>query len=125
MGSLEHAITIATKAHAGQIDKAGAPYILQPLRVMLIFTQRDEQITAVLHDVVEDSDWTLDGLRKEGFSEQVIVAVDALTRQPIESYEDFLERASDNAIAKKVKLADFPKQHQAGLNRLEKTIFWL
>ena len=71
MTTLERAIAIATKAHAGQIDKAGEPYILHALRVMLAVETPEERTAAVLHDVVEDTDWTIEGLREEGFSDRV------------------------------------------------------
>ena len=65
---LNKAIDIATKAHSGQVDKAGQPYITHPLRVMSMGATDDEKIVGVLHDVVEDSDWTFDRLAAEGFA---------------------------------------------------------
>lgn len=106
MNTLERAIVIAAEAHAGQVDKAGAPYILHPLRVMLRVTATDERIAAVLHDVVEDTPWTLAALEAEGFAPEVIAAVDALTRRAEESYETFVVRAGANPVARAVKLAD-------------------
>ena len=106
MSTIERAIVIAAEAHAGQVDKAGAPYILHPLRVMLRMETGDERITAVLHDLVEDSAWDLDQLRAEGFSEQVVRAIDSVTRRDGESYDDFLLRAGRDAIGLRVKLAD-------------------
>ena len=82
MSSLEEAIAIAARAHAGQVDKARQPYILHPLKVMLRLQATDERIAAVLHDVVEDTPITLDDLRAAGFSPAVITAVDALTKRP-------------------------------------------
>jgi (p)ppGpp synthase/HD superfamily hydrolase len=106
MSTLERAISIALEAHAGQHDKAGQPYILHPLRVMLALNGPEERIAAVLHDVVEDSDWTLDRLRGEGFSESVIAAVDSLTRRDSETYEEFVQRASRDPVGRAVKRAD-------------------
>lgn len=106
MSTFERAIAIAVQAHAGQLDKAGEPYVLHPLRVMFRMTSMDERIVAVLHDVVEDSEWTLQGLQQEGFSHEVVTAVDALTRRDGESYEDFVRRAGANPLARRVKLAD-------------------
>ena len=106
MSTIERAIVIAAEAHAGQVDKAGAAYILHPLRVMLRMETGDERITAVLHDLVEDSAWDLDQLRAEGFSEQVVRAIDSVTRRDGESYDDFLLRAGRDAIGLRVKLAD-------------------
>lgn len=95
----------AAKAHAGQIDKA-EPYILHPIRVMLRVTGTDARITAVLHDVVEDSDSTIDELRAEGFSELVLGAVDALTKREGENRLEAALRAASNEVAREVKLAD-------------------
>ncbi|MBO2568052.1 hypothetical protein [Shewanella algae] len=106
MSDLDQAISIATKAHAGQLDKAGQPYILHPLRLMLKFQAEDEMIVAVLHDVVEDSSFTLESLKKYEFSEVVINAVASLTKSKGESYEDFVLRVSNNDLARKVKLED-------------------
>ncbi len=106
MATLAKAIAIAAQAHQEQHDKAGAPYILHPLRMMLRMSSETEMIAAVLHDVVEDTDWTLDKLRQAGFSEEVVHAVECLTHRDHETYEEFIARASTNVIARKVKLAD-------------------
>lgn len=106
MSTLERAIEIAVKAHAGQTDKAGAPYILHPLRMMLRLSTNEERIAAVLHDVVEDSGVTLDDLREEGFSEEIIEALASVTKRQGEDYFEFVRRAAANPIGRKVKLAD-------------------
>jgi (p)ppGpp synthase/HD superfamily hydrolase len=109
LSTLERAIAIAAKAHEGQVDKSGAPYILHPLRVMLRLSTTDERITAVLHDVIEDCGVSLESLRAEGFSEAVIAAIDAVTKRPEEEddgYQAFVLRAASNAIGRRVKLAD-------------------
>ncbi|MGV3709508.1 MAG: HD domain-containing protein [Gemmatimonas sp.] len=106
MSTLERAIVIAAEAHAGQQDKAGESYILHPLRVMQRVSTNDARIVAVLHDVVEDTPWTLQQLSAEGFSSAIVDAVDALTRREHESYDAFVIRAGKNAIARSVKLAD-------------------
>ena len=106
MSTLERAMVIAAEAHAGQVDKAGAPYILHPLRLMLQMEKTEDRIVAVLHDVVEDTDWTLERLRDEGFSEAVIEAIDSVTWRQYEDYEDFIQRAAQNPIGSRVKLAD-------------------
>lgn len=106
MANLDAALAIAIQAHAGQVDKADRPYILHPLRLMFQMETEDEMITAVLHDVVEDSDMTLDELRQAGFSEEVVTAVAAVSRQDDETYEEFIRRLRPNALATKVKLAD-------------------
>ena len=106
--TLERAIAIAAEAHAGQKDRGGAPYILHPIRLMIQMDSEDAMMTAVLHDVVEDSVWTLDDLRKEGFSNEVLNAVDCLTHRDEEGedYWDYIQRAGSDPIAIKVKLSD-------------------
>lgn len=106
MSTLERAIEIAAAAHAGQVDKAGQPYILHPLRVMLQLEGASERIAAVLHDVVEDTAVTLEQLVAEGFSAEVVAAVQALTKRPGESRLDAASRAAQDSIACAVKLAD-------------------
>ena len=106
MPTLERAIQIAAQAHTGQLDKAGQPYILHPLRVMLRVEGEHERMAAVLHDVVEDSSFTLEQLAAEGFPALVIEAVAALTKLPGETRLAAASRAAKNPIARKVKLAD-------------------
>ncbi len=106
MATLERAILIAAQAHEGQKDKAGAPYILHPLRMMMRMESETAMIAAVLHDVVEDSNWTLDQLRVEGFSDEVLRAVECLTRKNDESYDQFVARVQTNVVATQVKIAD-------------------
>jgi (p)ppGpp synthase/HD superfamily hydrolase len=103
---LEKAIQIAAKAHEGQKDKAGQPYILHPIRVMLRCGNETERICGVLHDVVEDTDTTLESLRAAGFGPEVVRVVDALSRRQEESYDGFIGRILKNDTACRVKLAD-------------------
>ena len=106
MATVERAVQIAAQAHQGQRDKAGAPYLLHPLRLMMRMESEAAMMAAVLHDVVEDSEWTLDQLRTEGFNEEVLQAVECLTHRLGESYDEFVARVQTNAIARQVKLAD-------------------
>ncbi|MEI7024649.1 HD domain-containing protein [Paenibacillus sp. y28] len=106
MSTLTEAIMIAAKSHEGQLDKGGQPYILHPLRVMLQAGDTDTRIVAVLHDVVEDSDCSLEELRQAGFHEHIIAALDCLTRRPEEAYEAFLQRIRPNKLAAAVKRLD-------------------
>jgi (p)ppGpp synthase/HD superfamily hydrolase len=117
-GTLERAIAIAAAAHEGQVDKAGAPYNLHPLRMMLAVTTPEARMAAVLHDVVEDGDVTLEQLRAEAFPAAVVEAVDALTKREHEEddYEAFIRRAALNPIAREVKLADL--RDNADLSRI-------
>ena len=117
MSNLERAIAIAAEAHSGQHDKAGAPYILHPLRVMLCLASNDERVVGVLHDVCEDCPgWTFDRLRSEGFGEQVLKALDSVTKRDGETYENFVRRAADDPIGRAVKLADL--QDNCDLSRI-------
>ncbi len=103
---LAHAIRIAAEMHEGQFDKAGQPYILHVLRVMFACRSADAQVAAALHDVVEDSDWTLEDLRSEGFAPAVVAIVDALTHRAEEDYFDFARRAAATPLSREVKRAD-------------------
>jgi GTP pyrophosphokinase len=102
---LERAIELAASAHAGQTDKAGATYIRHPLRVMEQMDTENERIAAVLHDVVEDTRCDLSTIENE-FGSEIREAVAALTKQDDEEYQEFVERAATNEIARKVKRAD-------------------
>jgi (p)ppGpp synthase/HD superfamily hydrolase len=89
------------------VDKAGAPYVLHPLRIMLAVSSDDERIVAVLHDVCEDCpDWPLERLREEGFPLRILEAIAAVSKRAGETYEDFTTRAGGNPIGLAVKLAD-------------------
>jgi (p)ppGpp synthase/HD superfamily hydrolase len=104
---LQQAISLAVEAHAQSApDKGGQPYILHPLRVMLRLETDDERIVAVLHDVVEDTQHTLDSLRARGFSAEVVAALDCVTKREGEAYEQFITRCEKNPLARRVKLAD-------------------
>jgi (p)ppGpp synthase/HD superfamily hydrolase len=106
MTLLEKAIEIALRAHAGQKQKDGSPYILHPLRVMGRVWRDEERMAAVLHDVIEDSAVTLEDLRKEGFPEEVVEAVRLLTHEEGVSYEDYVTRLKGNGMARRIKVAD-------------------
>jgi (p)ppGpp synthase/HD superfamily hydrolase len=103
---LERAIGIAVEAHRGQKDRYGAPYILHPLRVMARVEADTEKTVAILHDVVEDTKWTFADLRREGFTDEILEALDSVTKREGEAYEDFVRRSASNALGRRVKLAD-------------------
>lgn len=106
MSILGRAIAIAAEAHASQTDKAGRPYILHPLRVMMAVPDEAKEV-AVLHDVLEDCPgWTLGRLEDEGFGLIMLNALAALTRGSAEEYDAYIERVGRNPIARIVKLAD-------------------
>lgn len=105
--ALSTAIRIAAKAHSGQKDRGGRPYILHPLAVMARMDTDEERIVAVLHDVVEDTSVNLASLKNCGFSPAVLEAISLLSK-PYEDfpYEEFIARIKSNKLAVKVKLAD-------------------
>ncbi|MGP1501420.1 phosphohydrolase [Bergeyella cardium] len=103
---LEKAIQIAINAHSGQVDKGSSPYILHLIRVMNAGTTTEEKICGMLHDLVEDTDWTFEQLRNEGFDERIIEALKCLTKNEGEGYDSFIQRVITNSIAIKVKLND-------------------
>jgi (p)ppGpp synthase/HD superfamily hydrolase len=119
MNMLGRAIEIAAVAHSGQVDKGGKPYILHPLWVMdrVRHLGEDAMIVAVLHDVVEDSDWTLVKLASEGFSLKVIQALTLLTHDKDTDYDEYIKAISTNPIAKAVKLRDL--EHNTKVTRLK------
>ena len=107
MATLERAIEIARYAHASQVDKAGVDYIEHPLRVMEKGENVEQKIVGVLHDVVEDSDWTFEMLEEEGFAPAIIEALKCVTKlSEGEDYDDFISRFMTNPLAVKVKLYD-------------------
>lgn len=117
MTKLERAIAIALDAHTGQKDRQGQPYILHPLHLMMQMDSEAERIAAVLHDVIEDTELTLDDLRAEGFSPEVLTAVDLLTHdKTATAYEEYVRRLKPNAMARKIKLADL--QHNMDVRRI-------
>ena len=107
MSTLQRAIEIATQAHQGQFDKSGKDYIGHPLRVMEMGQTENEKIVGVLHDVIEDTDWTFEALEAEGFSQEIIAALKCVTKlHENEKYDDFIERVQKNPLAVAVKIND-------------------
>lgn len=108
--TLDEAIGVAVAAHAGQLDKAGKPYILHPLRVMMTVESPSldsARKIAVLHDVVEDSEWTIESLDgKFGLSSEEQAAIRLLSHDDDEEYADYIERVATNPLARAVKVAD-------------------
>lgn len=108
MRNIERAIRLALDAHSGQKypSPEGEPYVLHPLRVMSAVTGEDAQIAAILHDVIEDSQVTLDQLAAEGFPPSVLRTLDCLTHREGETYDAYIARVATNTTAIEVKLAD-------------------
>lgn len=118
MNLLEKCIQFALEVHAGQRDRYGRPYILHPLHLMGQMDTEVEMMAAVLHDVIEDSDVTLDDLRRLGLPEEVIQVVSLLTHDEADSYEAYVHKLKPNRIARKVKLADLA--HNMDIRRMDR-----
>ena len=114
---IDIALAIAKKAHAGQVDKADIDYIQHPLYVASLVKTEQEKAVALLHDVIEDSDVTADDLLAVGLSNEVVTAVQILTKKKGQSYQEYLEKVKSNNLARIVKLADL--KHNSDLSRLK------
>ena len=112
-------LVIATNAHNGQFDRSGKPYILHPLKVMHYLKTEDEELQciAIGHDLLEDTDVTIASLREAGISERVIVGIQALTKMPGETPDEYKARVKANADAIKVKMCDL--RHNSDIRRLK------
>lgn len=106
MSNIYTAITLAVRMHSGQKDKGGREYIEHPLRVMLALDTEEEKIVGVLHDIIEDTKMRIPILRAHGFSQEILDAVDAITKKPGEADKDYIMRCRENPLAKRVKLMD-------------------
>ena len=114
----ERAYEIAKKAHLGQVDKAGEDYIKHPEKVASFVKTDEEKAVAYLHDVIEDTELTLEDLNKYDFSKEVLEAVDIITKKRGEDYQSYLNSVKKNKLARAVKLADL--RHNSDLTRLIK-----
>jgi (p)ppGpp synthase/HD superfamily hydrolase len=104
--SLEDAIELAVEAHRGRRDKLGRPYILHPLRLMSRLATPAEQMAALLHDVIADSDMTIDDFRSRHYDADVVEALDRLNRRDDQTFDAFIARIAEHPVARKVKIAD-------------------
>ena len=112
------AMKIAYRAHHGQVDKGGIPYIFHPFHLAEQMTDEYTTCTALLHDVVEDTDVTLEALSAV-FPAEVVEAVALLTHRPGDDYLQYVAAIRENPIARAVKLADIA--HNSDTTRLETT----
>jgi len=103
---LEKAISIAVDSHSGQVNDKAQPYVLHPLRMMFKAVTIEEKIIAVLHDVIEKTTIDLEYLRSVGFSDRIVLGIDALSRRPQENYDKYIDRVAENKLATKVKIID-------------------
>ncbi|WP_165170321.1 HD domain-containing protein [Adlercreutzia sp. ZJ242] len=111
---------IARRAHEGQLDKAGEPYVNHPLHVAEAMDTEEETCVALLHDVLEDSDFTVDDLREAGMPESVVAAVELLTHDERVDYLDYVRGVRKNPVAAKVKRADL--EHNLDPKRLKRRL---
>ena len=118
MDNLSNAIKLATIVHDGQTDKAGEPYILHPIRVMLKMGTELERICAVLHDVLEDGDPSLVDVQAISDVDGVCEVLLSLTHRPNEPYMDYIKRLAGSPVARKIKIADL--EDNMNVKRLEK-----
>lgn len=106
VATIEKAIEIAARSHAGMKDKQGKPYLLHPIRVMMGVEGEATQIVAVLHDVVEDTPVTIEEIEAEGFSAEVVAALRLVTHDKSQPYSEYVIACKPNQIAREVKLSD-------------------
>ena len=110
------AMKLCFKAHKDQVDKSGMPYVFHPFHVAEQMTDEVTTIVALLHDVVEDTDYTLEDIAAEGFGEDILKAVALMTHEDDVPYLDYVAKLKDNPIARAVKLADLA--HNSDLSRI-------
>ncbi|MDO7904869.1 GTP pyrophosphokinase [Paenibacillus sp. JX-17] len=106
MQTITQAVMLAAHYHDGQTDKGGNPFVFHPLRLMLKALSEEEQVIAILHDLIEDTSITISELERRGFNSEVTAAVEALSRGEHESYDDFIRRIKKNTLARRVKILD-------------------
>lgn len=112
----KRAMQIAYEAHHGQVDKGGMPYIFHPYHLAEQMETETEITAALLHDVVEDTEWTFDMLRQAGISEEVLAVLELLTHPRGMPYMEYIDRLKDDPVARKIKLADI--HHNGDFSRL-------
>ena len=122
MDMLNKAILIAIKAHKNPKDKGNNDYLNHPIYVALQMKTEEEKIVAILHDVIEDSNITLQDLKEQGFNNEIINAIDILTRKDNIDYFDYIKLVKTNTLARKVKLADL--KHNLLEERLKNNNSW-
>jgi len=111
------ALKLCFEAHKEQIDKSGMPYVFHPFHLAEQMQDEESTIVALLHDVVEDTDYTLDDLSKMGFDDSVLAAINLMTHMEGVPYMDYVEQIKTNPIAKTVKLADL--RHNSDMTRFD------
>ena len=113
---LNKAYELARKEHLGQVDKGGNPYINHPISVANLMSTDDEKIVAYLHDIVEDTKITLSSLYEMGFTDEIVFAIDSMTKRDNENYDDYIKRLCKSPLAIRVKIADMT--HNSDITRI-------
>ena len=113
----KQALKLCFEAHKEQVDKSGMPYVFHPFHLADQMTDEATTVVALLHDVVEDTELTFEDLEKQGFGEEIIVALKLLTHNDDTPYMDYVAKIKTNKIATAVKLADL--RHNSDLSRLD------
>ena len=116
------ALKLCFEAHRDQVDKTGLPYVFHPFHLAEQMADEETTVCALLHDVVEDTDYTLDDLKEMGFSQSVLEALSLLTHEEGVSYMDYVKRIKANEIARAVKIADL--RHNSDMTRLDTLTDW-
>lgn len=111
------AMQISYKAHEGQYDKGGVPYVFHPFHVAEQMDTEDEICVALLHDVIEDTDCSIKDLERAGFPDNILEAVKCLTKDKNIKYMDYILKVKSNPLAKKIKLADI--EHNSDISRMK------
>lgn len=111
------AMKLCFDAHKEQVDKSGLPYVFHPVHLAEQMNDEDSTVVALLHDVVEDSEYMLKDIRAMGFAENILEAIALMTHEPGVDYFDYVRRIRNHPIACKVKLADL--RHNSDLSRLD------
>lgn len=114
--AVKKAMVVSYVAHTGMVDRGGAMYFFHPLHVAEQMTTEDSTVAALLHDVVEDTDFTMDDLARYGFKKEVLDALVLLTHDPDVPYLEYVAKLKSNRIAREVKLADL--RHNSDISRL-------
>lgn len=114
----KQAIRLCFHAHKDQVDKSGMPYVLHPFHLAEQMQDEITTVVALLHDVVEDTDYTLENIRRMGFPEEVVAALALLTHDPAVPYMEYVARIGRNPVARAVKLADL--RHNSDITRLDR-----
>ena len=116
------ALKLCFEAHKTQTDKSGMPYVFHPFHLAEQMHDEDTTVVALLHDVIEDTNYTLDDLRELGFEDRVISAIALMTHDDAVPYMEYVAQIKKNPIARAVKLADL--RHNSDMTRLDTVSPW-